>query len=193
LTVGIGHRGAGPMLSHIGGMVRDGHAFRLGMLGENGTSIALRRVHGMEARDPTADRRLMELCLTIPEDQFLHDGEPRALARRVMAGLVPDEIIQERRSGRQSADWHRHYDIARGDFLAELSRMEASPLARQILDLPRLRRIIDAWPAPEAGGAAAAGWDETTQVLLTQAFGAGIFLRRFERGNAAPDPDPLPR
>ena len=44
-----------------------------------------RRLYGIDTRDPTMDRRLVELCLAIPDDQFLHHGLPRAIARTLTA------------------------------------------------------------------------------------------------------------
>ncbi len=167
------------------GLPANGRSWRMDMLaGDMGSAVATRRLHGLVAVDPTADRRLVELCLSIPEDQFLHRGEPRALLRRVMAGIVPDEILFERRSGMQSADWPARYTEARADFVAELARLEASPLARRVLDLPRLRLLVDAWPAADAGTAwHGADLRNKVMLVLAQSFGAALFLRQFERGN----------
>ncbi|BBI65042.1 hypothetical protein HSBAA_63480 [Vreelandella sulfidaeris] len=38
---------------------------------ENGDYNALANVYGLEMRDPTADVRLIEFCLAIPESQYL--------------------------------------------------------------------------------------------------------------------------
>jgi asparagine synthase (glutamine-hydrolysing) len=156
--------------------------WRLSMLGDCGTVAANRLLHGLDVRDPMADRRLFELCLSIPPEQFLHHGEPRALLRLAMAGIVPDEILYERRRGLQSADWPERFKEARADFAAEMTRLEASPLACRVLDVPGLRRLIDHWPATTAEWHGRASRDGVL-LTLTQAFGAGRFLRQFETGN----------
>jgi asparagine synthase (glutamine-hydrolysing) len=50
-------------------------------------SMAIRR---MEGRYPFFDRRLAEYCFALPADQKLADGYSRIVARRAMAGVVPD-------------------------------------------------------------------------------------------------------
>lgn len=157
-------------------------AWRLSMIGDMGHVAAARLLYGLEVRDPMADRRLFELCLSIPDEQFLHCGEPRSLMRRAMAGLVPEEILTERRSGVQSADWPERFRDEQAAFASEMTRLEASPLAGRVLDLPRLRRLIDAWPASTAEWHGRAARDGIL-VTLSQAFGAGRFLRQFETGN----------
>jgi asparagine synthase (glutamine-hydrolysing) len=152
------------------------------MIGDSGHVAATRLLHGLESRDPMADRRLFELCLSIPDEQFLYRGEPRALMRSAMAGIVPDEILDQRRRGIQSADWPERFATARSEFAAEMSRLEASPLANRILDLPRLRRVIDTWPATTREWHGRAARDGVL-VTLSQAFGAGRFLRQFETDN----------
>lgn len=142
--------------------------------------VAMRRLFGVEARDPTADRRVMDLCLSIPEDQFLRNGEPRALIRRAMAGILPPEILAERRKGLQSADWHLGFTAARPEMLREIERLEASPMARRCLDLPRLRRTLEDWPT--------GGWHrpevrDNCMLALSRGLSAGRFIRRIEGGN----------
>lgn len=162
---------------------RDGRAWRASVLhrSDRGTAVAaMRRLFNVEARDPTADRRVMELCLSIPEEQFLRNGEPRALIRHAMAGILPPEILAERRRGLQSADWHLGFTAARPEMLLEIERLEVSPLARRYLDLPRLRRILEDWPAD--------GWHrpevrETCLLALSRGLSAGRFIRRIEGGN----------
>ena len=52
----------------------------------------------IDHRDPTADVRLLEFCLSTPTEQFLHDGIPRALARRALADRLPKRVLEESRS-----------------------------------------------------------------------------------------------
>ncbi len=71
----------------------DGRAIRLAMMRQSDVrgdyARASRRLHGIDTRDPTVDRRLIELCLSIPEGQFSLGGEPRSLARRMLRGMLP--------------------------------------------------------------------------------------------------------
>src|SRR5439155_11182972 len=61
---------------------------------------------GIDVRDPTADRRLIEFCLSVPTEQFFRGGVLRALGRDALADRVPPEVLNETRRGLQAADWH---------------------------------------------------------------------------------------
>lgn len=47
---------------------------------------------GIEGRYPFFDRRLAEYCLSLPADQKLADGYSRMVARRAMAGIMPEAV-----------------------------------------------------------------------------------------------------
>ncbi|MCP3919688.1 MAG: hypothetical protein GY711_29495 [bacterium] len=46
--------------------------------------------HGLEPRYPLLDRRLLEFCSALPEDERLRDGWPRSIHRRALRGVLPD-------------------------------------------------------------------------------------------------------
>lgn len=136
---------------------------------------------GIDLRDPTADRRLIEYCLSIPGDQFLVDGETKALARRAFAGRMPREVIETRGKGYQAADWHEGLTAAREQIRDELGRLENCGPARAAIDLPRLQALVDNWPS--------SGWEREKVVVpyrlaLLRAISTGHFLRRAAGSNA---------
>jgi asparagine synthase (glutamine-hydrolysing) len=161
----------------------DGFAWRRAMLafdehGENRN--AMLAGWGIEPRDPTSDRRVLEFCLAIPDEQYLRDGETKRLFRRAFADRMKAGEIASRPRGYQAADWHEGLTAARDQIAAELGRMEASPGARRALDLPRLRRLVEDWPT--------GGWhrqDVTAnyRVMLLRAVAVGKFIRWVEGGN----------
>lgn len=62
-------------------------------------------MHGIIIRDPCKDKRIIELCLSLPVECFVKNGQERRLIRDYMEGIVPDEIrIDKNRRGLQSAD-----------------------------------------------------------------------------------------
>jgi asparagine synthase (glutamine-hydrolysing) len=138
---------------------------------------AIRNRYGFTATSPTADRRVIELCVSIPEEQFIHKGQPRSLIRTAMAGILPPAILNERRRGRQGVGCQAALNAARQDIAREVQRLEASPLARRCLDVPRLRRLMDDWD-----DARVASSDTNSEYLqvLGRGLAAGQFLRRFE-------------
>lgn len=135
---------------------------------------------GIDGRDPTADRRLVEYCLRVPIDQYLRDGVPRSLARRALADRVPDEILRERRKGYQVADWHEGLSAARDDLRIELERIGAASANEGVLNTPMLQRLIDDWPS--------GGWDEDRviakyRMALLRGVSTGHFLRKASGSN----------
>jgi asparagine synthase (glutamine-hydrolysing) len=134
----------------------------------------------IDQRDPTADVRLLEFCLAVPTEQFLSDGKQRALARRTLADRLPKLVLEEPRGGLQAADWHEQLTAVRDRVAVELDRLDACPPATKALDLPRLHRLVENWPA--------GGWerDEIStpyRSALLRAISTGHFLRRATGGN----------
>ncbi len=131
--------------------------------------------YGLEVRDPTMDRRLIEFCLAIPQEQYRLNGQDRALIRRAMLGLLPDEVRLNTRRGRQAADLGHRLLAELPQVQALMAQLEASELARTVLDLPKMKAVLDALQAEVNR--------ETTfqtMTILTRGLMAGMFLLRFE-------------
>lgn len=101
---------------------------------------------GIDKRDPTADPRLIDFCLSLPLDMLMKDGVRRPLARAALADRVAPEVLDERRKGYQSADWH----IGLGRDLAGARRlldsMAADETASRMIDVDRLIGLVERWP-----------------------------------------------
>ena len=54
---------------------------------------------GIDMRLPAYDRRLVEFCIGIPEDQYLRDGRERWLIRRAMKGRLPEVVLNNKKRG----------------------------------------------------------------------------------------------
>ncbi len=104
---------------------------------------------GMDTRDPTADRELIEFCLTIPDEHNLVNGVTRFIARRAMADRMADAVLRETRKGYQAADWYEGLAAAREHLQQEVVSISASPLASSILDIERLQKLMSDWPSTD--------------------------------------------
>ena len=106
---------------------------------------ASRVINRVDSRDPMGDRKIVEFCYAIPDDQFYKDGVDRRLIKRMMAGRLPQEILKAPR-GDQGADWHSRMvpDLQRFD--AELTRLADDPVMAERLDIQRMRDAIRNWP-----------------------------------------------
>ncbi len=110
------------------------------------TGYTHRRGWSYVRRDPYLDRRLAEFCLGIPDDQYWREGQDRWLARRVLADRVPPETLAQRRLGRQSPDWYSLATARHAQMIELVDRIERSPVATRVLDIPRMRALLDDWP-----------------------------------------------
>jgi asparagine synthase (glutamine-hydrolysing) len=136
--------------------------------------------YGFEIRDPLGDPDLTEFCLAIPREQYLLGGVQRSLARRVLADRLPPAMLAERGYGQQNPEWFARLSAQRESFAADIERLANVPLAADMLDLPRLKQLIDTWPT-DAETAQARRFDY--QVLLTRAVQTGRFIRWATGGN----------
>ncbi|MBL0210480.1 MAG: hypothetical protein IPQ13_06145 [Holophagaceae bacterium] len=146
-------------------------------LGRNGVGAIwheLGAAHGLEVRDPTADRRVIEFCLRLPDSQSRSRGQDRMLIRRAMAGRMPDRILQSRALGLQASDLGLRVLAERPGLLAALEDISNHPVASRCLVASRMSKIL----VDLAPDNAAAAYLDCGCVLL-RGLNAGLFLSRF--------------
>lgn len=144
---------------------------------------AIRALYGLDLSDPSADRRLVEFCLALPPNQLRRGSARRRLLRRGMRGIVPDEVLDDPVRGEQGSDWPRFIAPYQQDFRELLGRLDRSPLARDLINLPHVTRLVERWPSDWTSERHA----EYLNVLLRAAT-LGTFILRFgtpaQRGSA---------
>jgi asparagine synthase (glutamine-hydrolysing) len=134
----------------------------------------------LDTRDPTADRRLFEFCLSVPLEQYLHNGQRRALVRAAFADRLPRVVIEEKRKGYQAADWFEGLGAVLGDVNEELDHIAACDPARSVLDSARMKQLVQDWPA--------GGWEKHAtldkyRLALLRGLSAGHFVRKAAGSN----------
>lgn len=98
----------------------------------------------MAWRDPTADKRVIEFCLSVPDSQYVRGGMDRFLLRRAMVGILPDKVRRNKRiSGRQSADWTQRLQSIWPELVAEIKNIGTSEAECEYLDIPRIHRELN--------------------------------------------------
>jgi asparagine synthase (glutamine-hydrolysing) len=104
-------------------------------------------MYGIEMRDPFSNRRLMEWCLGVPEEQFHRDGVGRHLIKRLMKGVLPDSVLfKPLNVGRQNSDWHLRMTRDLPRMREDLKQFSADPDIARMIDIPRLEALLDDWP-----------------------------------------------
>lgn len=138
---------------------------------------------GVENRDPTQDRRIFEFCFAIPIEQYLAEGQSRSLIRRAMQGYLPESTLARTTRGLQAADWYVVMGRARAQMQEALHTIGTSPLARHLLDMPRLQHLLETWPSTSPGTASSAGrtsLNDAYHLALSRGIAAGLFIKSFD-------------
>ena len=158
---------------------------------ERAVRRALETLHGVALREPLGDRRLVEWCLGLPGEAFFARGRPRLLARRVLRGRVPRALFSAPR-GLQAADWHLRFTRALPGIRALLDDWRGDPEVAGRIDLDRLSRLLDTWPAETPLNARDHPEFRLARAGLGPALAAGTFIRWVGRGYEKPPDEPRP-
>jgi len=136
--------------------------------------------HGLSVRDPTADRRVVEYCLSIPPEEYVRGGQTRSLARRAFQDWLPKNVTQSNLRGYQAADWYESIEQDLETLRQEVELITRCGPAAEVMDMEWLNRTVSTWPT--------AGW-ETEAVRLRYRYGllravqAGHFMRKVAGSN----------
>ena len=99
---------------------------------------------GIDVRDPTADRRVVELCMSLPSQLLLSPDGGRPAFEAAFADRIPAEVLANRKRGFQSADW---FEVIRpNEVRAAFDKVARHSLVSDIVDLKAVSILIDAWP-----------------------------------------------
>ena len=133
----------------------------------------LRAEFGIDTRTPAYDRRLVEFCFGIPEEQYLHKGCSRWLIRRAMRGRLPETVLFNKKYGAQAADWYPRLTRERDRIAEKVKHFTANVDVASIIDLERMSTILDSWPDQEPPT-----WSPEQGPLraIPQALGAAYFI-----------------
>jgi asparagine synthase (glutamine-hydrolysing) len=131
--------------------------------------------HGIEECDPFSDRRLIEFAFRIPPDQYYWNGVQRPLMRDALADRLPASLFEKFGRGLQSADWAIR--LSQADAFALLEEISSSRVAGDFLDLDRMRKTIERWPARDWNQPAIA---QEFRLALLDAIGVGMFAAAYD-------------
>lgn len=148
---------------------------------ENGDYNALANTFGIEMRDPTADVRLIEFCLAIPESQYVGGGQFKWLLMRLMKNVLPPEILEIKTRGLQSADWYEQLDNAMPQIREELEKLKAHGSASDYLDIESLEKSLDEWSSHSGLDTQEAALRYRTKML--RGLSVGRFVRYADEQN----------
>jgi len=125
--------------------------------------------------DPTQDKRVMEFCLSIPDEQYARDGRDRLLIRHSMEGILPPKVQWNILRGKQAADIGRRVQQDREEIVSLLKMFEESDITREYLDIQKMRLILQSLSTRIIKSSS-----YQIETILLRGLMAGLFLSRFE-------------
>jgi asparagine synthase (glutamine-hydrolysing) len=108
------------------------------------------RAFGIEPRYPFFDRRLIEYCLALPDEQKFAGGWPRYAFRRAMEGILPPEIQWRATKGNLSPNLDRAMRTTDRSVLDALT--SANPRVDRYVDRGALTRVARRYLASSKWG-----------------------------------------
>jgi len=137
-------------------------------------------LYGMEVRDPTMDKRVLEFCFAIPDTQFVRHGVDRYLIRRAMAGLMPPDVLSATKRGLQATDLVMRLQEITAQIKNELNRVGESQLVKEILDVDKMHAVIN--QLDDSGKKASSALQPHIRSILLRGLMAGLFLHNYDCG-----------
>ncbi|WP_338552644.1 asparagine synthase-related protein [Paenibacillus sp. KS-LC4] len=111
------------------------------MSGTQRTKLSLS--YALWERDPTSDPRVVKFCLSVPIEQYVHDGYDRALIRDSTANYLPDQIrLNQRVRGIQAADWVHRMTPAWSVFVEELKQYCDDSYVAQFFNVEQMKASL---------------------------------------------------
>jgi len=153
----------------------DVRAEAIATLDRPSVTVALERyqrigaAHGVQPRHPFTDRRLMELCIHLPDRQRFDAGWSKAVLRRALQGRLPDAVCW--RMGKQHLGWALTRRLMAPDLISLAGRLAGQrDLLAPYVDLSKLDRALAAVGRP--------GDDDAALMVFEAAALAGWLTRR---------------
>jgi asparagine synthase (glutamine-hydrolysing) len=159
----------------------DSRPLRFEMIKRNtlGTHFAaMERLWGVEVSDPTSDKRVIEYCFSVPEEQYCLEGKARSLIKRAMAESLPNSVLTAKKRGLQASDIVPHLFKEKDQMAKELTFIRRHHLLSQAIDLPRFERLLNGW---NSDNYSLDSWGEYA-VTLPRVVSLARFIRRLEEG-----------
>ncbi|MGH3645670.1 MAG: asparagine synthase (glutamine-hydrolyzing) [Micromonosporaceae bacterium] len=109
----------------------------------------------LEVRVPFCDHRLVEYLWNVPWEMKNAGGQQKGLLREAVADLLPDEVVNRRKSAYPTFQ-DRRYDVALEEWMRQLLSEPSAPVF-DLVERDRVRALLDAGeeiPGPWMSGMA---------------------------------------
>lgn len=110
-------------------------------IGETQTRHSL--ATGVILRDPTMDKRLIELCMSYPVACYSSQGITRRMARKYLANELPEHVTKPGHYGLQSADTVLRMQKTGNRIYEEMRSIFNHPVASQYIDVTKALKELE--------------------------------------------------
>lgn len=97
--------------------------------------------HGLEARVPFADHRIVEYLYNVPWELKFMDGMEKGLLRHAVKGLLPESVLFRKKSPYPKT-YHPEYERLLREAFGELLRSKDEPL-HQLIDVEKAKKFME--------------------------------------------------
>lgn len=94
--------------------------------------------YGIQSRTPVMDKELLDFCISIPQEQYLSEGQEKSLFKKAFKNKLPDEILFNKNRGLQGGDLIMRYKNDLPSIKSMYNEIQQSPLARYWINLRKI-------------------------------------------------------
>jgi asparagine synthase (glutamine-hydrolysing) len=125
--------------------------------------------YGVAFAFPLLDRRVVEFSLSLPSELFLRGGFRRRPFRDAVVDVLPERVRLRHLKGQTFPSRLLDAAESKNEFLARIDAFEQNESVCRMIDVPLLRRQIEAFPPPERLREAMLRGDNPTQAAMMAA------------------------
>ncbi len=129
--------------------------------------------YGIEVRDPTFDKTLMEFCISVPDSYYLSKDYDRDLIRNALNGYLPDKVRLNKKRGLQAADIQFRIRENEKEIKKILNGFEGISSVNRLLDLDKMKSVFANVSTDNADA-------QKIGSILLRGLGIGMFIEQFE-------------
>ena len=125
--------------------------------------------------DPSNDKRLVEYCLSVPNQYFQRHKTDKWLLKTAMKGRLLDKLIHQKKKGRQATDLATRIQAEANEFQKMLNSFQTNKAISYYLDVQKmencLERIINNPKITNAYNDA---------IFITRAISCALFIQKYQ-------------
>lgn len=138
------------------------------------------REHGVTYRYPLLDRRIVEFCLSVPDDLYFKDGWKRYLFRKTVEDLLPPDVVWNKRKADPAMTRHAAalQEAALRQLVVELeTSSEGKTESRFVSRADVISALAQAGPSESASGVERARYEDAHRVLWLFSLADSVTVR----------------